>query len=328
MSSLLARLSGTIPAGCLFTETKDTVVSEQKTPAVMMKAASLASVAVALTLVAVKGAAVVVTGSVAVLSGLIDSAIDAFASLLAFWSIRESLTPADSDHRFGHGKIEALAAVGQAAFIAGSAVLLLFEAVLTLFRPRSVEQTTVGIAVMVFSMLLTAGLVAFQRFVVRRTGSMAVSADCAHYAGDVLMNLGIIASLIVSARFGLNWTDPVFALGIAAYLLINAFAVAKKALGQLIDAELPDDEKRKIADIVLASPDVVGLHDLRTRASGTRWFVQLHLEICPDFSLMKAHAVADEVERRLNEAFPHAEILIHQDPAGLREKIPEWSCEK
>lgn len=294
----------------------------------MMKAASAASVAVALTLVAVKGAAVVVTGSVAVLSGLIDSAVDAFASLLAFWSIRESLTPADDDHRFGHGKIEALAAVGQAAFIAGSAVLLVFESVLSLLRPHPIENPETGMAVMLFSMILTAGLVAFQRFVMRRTGSMAVSADCAHYAGDIMMNGGIIASLFVSKRFGFPYSDPLFALGIAGYLIVNAARIAKKALSQLIDAELPEAEKEKIAAIVLSSPDVSGLHDLRTRASGTRWFVQLHLEICPEFTLLKAHAVADEVERRLTEAFPHAEILIHQDPAGLREKTPEWSCAK
>ena len=289
-----------------------------------MKAASAASVGVAVILIVVKVFASAMTDSVALLSSLIDSSLDACASFLNFWAVRESLTPADSKHRFGHGKVEPLAAVAQAAFIAGSAVLLTFQSIRSLLRPRALENADVGMLAMGVSVVLTFALIVFQRYVIRKTKSVAIAADYAHYAGDILMNLSVMASLFIGAYWHFDYADPILALGIAGYLLFSAWKIIKTALIQLTDAELPREEKQKIANVVLTTPEVDGLHDLRTRASGAKWFIQLHLELNPEFTLAKAHAVADTVEARLMNAFPNADVLIHQDPAGLNEKHPEW----
>lgn len=293
-----------------------------------MKTAATASVCVAVVLIGVKLFALIMTDSVAMLSSLIDSSLDALASCLNLWAVRQSLEPADSRHRFGHGKIEPLASLGQAMFIAGSALLLIFQSIHYILNPRDVGNAEIGMAAMGVSIVLTLLLVAFQRFVVKKTGSVAITADYAHYAGDVMMNLSVVASLFVSARFRFPYSDPIFALAIAVYLLVCARRVFGQAMVQLIDAELPHAEKQKIANIVLTTPDVSGLHDLRTRSSGTQWFIQLHLELDPDLSLSRAHAIADAVEKRLQSAFPNAEIIIHQDPAGLNEHHPQWCYEK
>lgn len=293
-----------------------------------MKTAATASVCVAVVLIGVKLFALIMTDSVAMLSSLIDSSLDALASCLNLWAVRQSLEPADSRHRFGHGKIEPLASLGQAMFIAGSALLLIFQSIHYILNPRDVGNAEIGMAAMGVSIVLTLLLVAFQRFVVKKTGSVAITADYAHYAGDVMMNLSVVASLFVSARFRFPYSDPIFALAIAVYLLVCARRVFGQAMVQLIDAELPHAEKQKIANIVLTTPDVSGLHDLRTRSSGTQWFIQLHLELDPDLPLSKAHAIADAVEKRLQSAFPNAEIIIHQDPAGLNEHHPQWCYEK
>ena len=289
-----------------------------------MKAASAASIGVAVILIVVKVFASAMTDSVALLSSLIDSSLDACASFLNFWAVRESLTPADSKHRFGHGKVEPLAAVAQAAFIAGSAVLLTFQSIRSLLRPRALENADVGMLAMGVSVMLTFALIVFQRYVIRKTKSVAIAADYAHYAGDILMNLSVMASLLIGAYWHFDYADPIFALTIAGYLLFSAWKIIKTALIQLTDAELPREEKQKIANVVLTTPEVDGLHDLRTRASGAKWFIQLHLELNPEFTLATAHAVADTVEARLMNAFPNADVLIHQDPAGLNEKHPEW----
>lgn len=303
-------------------------MSEVKSSAFLMKTAAAASVGTALILIGVKLFALIMTDSVALLSSLIDSTLDAGASFLNLWAVRQSLTPADSGHRFGHGKIESLASLGQAAFIAGSAALLIFQSIQYILHPRIINHVGIGMGAMGLSIVLTLILVSFQRYVVRKTKSVAITADYAHYAGDVMMNLSVILSLFIGSYFNFRYADPIFALLIALYLIVCVRRVLKEALAQLIDAELPAAEKQKIADIVLKSPDVSGLHDLRTRSSGTQWFIQLHLELDPMFTLAKAHAVADRVEKRLTDAFPNAEIIIHQDPAGLYENHPQWCYEK
>lgn len=303
-------------------------MSEVKSSAFLMKTAAVASAGTAVILIGVKLFALIMTDSVALLSSLIDSTLDAGASFLNLWAVRRSLTPADSGHRFGHGKIEPLASLGQAAFIAGSAVLLIFQSIQYILHPRTVSHVEIGMGAMGISVVLTLLLVSFQRYVVKKTKSVAITADYAHYAGDVMMNLSVVLSLFVGAYFDFRYADPVFALLIAFYLIFCVRRVLKESLAQLVDAELPAAEKQKIADIVLNSPDVSGLHDLRTRSSGTQWFIQLHLELDPMFTLSKAHAVADQVEKRLTDAFPTAEIIIHQDPAGLYENHPQWCYEK
>ena len=255
-----------------------------------------------------------VTDSVALLSSLIDSVIDAGASMVNLLAVAHALTPADREHRFGHGKAEPLAAVGQAIFITGSAVFLLIEASQRMFTPRPLVNSEVGIAVMVFSIVATLGLVTLQRYVVRRTGSLAISADQLHYTGDLLVNGAVILALVLAAELGWRFVDPVFGIAIALYILYNAWQIAAGALDMLMDRELPEEERRLIREVILAHDGVLGLHDLRTRASGPQIFVQCHIELDPGLSLLTAHAISDEVEQELRTAFPGAEVIIHQDP--------------
>lgn len=283
----------------------------------LMRLASYAAVTVALVLIAAKLAAWLLTGSVALLSSLIDSVLDGFASMVAFIAIRQALAPADKEHRFGHGKAEPIAALAQAAFIVGSALFLSVEAARRLWAPQPLAQQEVGIAVMLFSILLTLALVAFQRHVIRRTGSLVVSADSLHYKGDLLINLSIIASLVLTGWFDFLLADPVFALGIACYLVWNARGIGGEALDMLMDRELPEEERRLILALARDHPGVLGVHDLRTRAAGPHRFIQMHLELDGAISLAEAHAIADAVEAKIEAAFNGAEVIVHQDPHGI-----------
>ena len=278
-----------------------------------------AAVAVAIGLVAVKGAAWLDTGSVAMLGSLVDSCIDAVISLVNLWAIRYALAPADREHRFGHGKAEAVAGLGQAAFIAGSAVFLLFVSANRLLHPAPVENAETGIAVMAFAIVVTLGLVLFQRYVVRRTESVAIAADSLHYRGDLLMNLSVIVALVLATRLEWHIADPIFAIGVAAYILHGAWTILRRSLDFVMDREFPRQTRREIVDIAMAHAAVLAVHDLRTRSSGIHTFIQLHLEMEGEMSLHRAHQIADEVEAKINARFPEAEVIIHQDPAGLDE---------
>ncbi|HUI17859.1 MAG TPA: cation diffusion facilitator family transporter [Alphaproteobacteria bacterium] len=285
----------------------------------LMTGATYASVTVAATLIVVKIGAYLVTDSVALLSTLIDSLLDVAASVINLVAVRHALVPADREHRFGHGKAEALAGLGQSAFIAGSAVFLIFIAGHRLFDVQPVHNGTVGIAVMALSVALTLGLLRYQRYVVRATRSLAIKADALHYLGDLMVNGSVMLALFLGVEFGWYVLDPVFAIVIAVYIVVSAWYIARQSLDQLMDRELPDEARQRIREIVLAHPGVVTLHDLRTRASGPMQFIQLHLEMDPAITLLRAHEIADAVEARLQQAFPEAEVMIHEDPAGLPE---------
>jgi ferrous-iron efflux pump FieF len=291
----------------------------------LMRLATYASVTVALCLITLKVVAYVMTDSVSMLSTLIDSLLDTVASLINLFAVRAALTPADKEHRFGHGKAEPLAAMGQSAFIGGSAVFLLVEAGNRLVNPSPVQNTGLGIVVMAISIAATIVLVAFQRRVIRRTGSVAIKADSLHYLGDLFVNCAVIVSLLLWRQFSWTFTDPLFAVAIAAYILFTAWQVAHSALDLLMDHELPDDARRKIRDIALAHREVRDIHDLRTRSSGQATFIQFHLELDGNTLLSRAHTVSDEVEDAILVAFPGAEVIIHQDPAGLVENRPRFA---
>ena len=235
-------------------------------------------------------------------------------------AVRQALEPPDKEHRFGHGKAEPLAGLAQAAFICGSAVFLVIEAGERLFTPRTIENTAIGYAVMVLAIVLTLFLLAFQRYVVGKTGSIAITADSAHYQMDVLVNAGVIVSLWLVSAFGWTLTDPLIALIIAGYIFWGARRIGITAYQMLMDRELEDDERQKILDIALSHPGVKGLHDLRTRSSGNRVFIQMHLEMDGDISLLDAHTISAAVEASVLEAFANAEVLIHEDPEGLEEE--------
>ena len=287
-----------------------------------MRLATRASVAVALTLIAVKTAAWTLTDSISILSSLIDSLMDVLASAINLLAVHQALQPPDREHRFGHGKAEPLAGLGQSAFIAGSAALLTIEAARRLFHPQPVVAVEMGIGVMLFSIVLTVALVAFQRYVVRRTGSTAVGADALHYESDILINGSVIISLGLSHWMGWQLADPIFAIAIAAYLVRGAWLIAHRSLDVLMDREFPDDERARIRGIALRHPEVTGMHDLRTRRAGIQQFIQLHLEMDGEKRLREAHEIADQVEAQIREAYPDAEVIIHQDPEGLIEDHP------
>ena len=289
------------------------------TDGALMKRATYASVSVACFLILLKFFAWLATDSVAILSTLVDSVLDALASLVTVLAIRHALTPADREHRFGHGKAEPLASVGQAAFIAGSATLVLFEASRRLWQPQPVNDSEIGIAVMLASILLTGILVIYQRYVVRKTGSIAIKGDSVHYFGDLLTNAAVIASLLVGQRLGWLALDPILGAAIACYLLFSAWQVARVALNMLMDHELPDQARKRIEQLALDHPDVAAIHDLRTRTSGPQQFIQFHLEMSGNLSLTRAHEVSDAVEAAVTTEFPDAEVIIHQDPTGLNE---------
>jgi ferrous-iron efflux pump FieF len=288
----------------------------------LMTLATYASTTVAVILIAAKLVAWSLTDSVAVLSTLIDSLLDVLASVLTLFAVHHAVQPADREHRFGHGKAEALAGLGQAAFVAGSGCFLLIEAVKRLVEPVAVHQEWVGVAVMAMAIALTFALVGFQNYVVRKTGSVAITADSLHYKGDVLINGSVLAALIVDYFWRVRYLDPLLAMGVVAYLMWNAWKIAAQALDMLMDRELPDSDRAVIKDIAMAHKEVRALHDLRSRRSGTDMFIQLHLELDADMPLLRAHAIADEVELKIRKAFPNAEVIIHEDPAGLEEDHP------
>ena len=285
----------------------------------LMRAAAIASVSVAAILIATKLVAWMMTDSVSLLSTLIDSFLDAAASLVNLLAVHHALQPADREHRFGHGKAEPLASLAQAAFIFGSAAFLLIEAGQRLAQPRVVMNGEIDYAVMVFSIVLTIGLVVFQRYVVKKSGSIAISADSLHYKTDVLINLGVMVSLFMSTYLGWRYADPIVATLIALYIVKGAWEIGKTSLAILMDQELDDAERQKIRDIVMAHEEVKGLHDLRTRSSGINVFIQFHLELDGNMKLKDAHEISEQVEFEVMEAFPNAEVIIHEDPEGVEE---------
>ena len=283
----------------------------------LMRRATLAAVAVAVILIALKGTVFWFTGSIAMLGTLTDSLLDGAASLLNLFAVRASLAPADREHRFGHGKAEALAGLGQSIFIFGSAAYIVFEAVRRLLDPQPVAYSGAGIAVVVVAIVLTLALVAYQRHVVSETRSLAIEADSIHYRGDLFMNLSVIAALVLSGYLGFHWADPAFGIVIAALIAWSAAKIVINAFDQLMDREFSEEDRDRIMDIARQHPEVVNLHELRTRTSGIYSFIQFHLELDGGISLTEAHRISDEVESEVMTAFPGAEVIIHQDPAGI-----------
>jgi ferrous-iron efflux pump FieF len=286
---------------------------------VLMRRATYASITVAAVMILVKLVAWLFTGSVSLLSSLIDSLLDATSSLVNLLAVQQALVPADREHRFGHGKAEPLASLGQAAFITGSAVLLMIEALQHILSPQPVENIGIGLGVMVFAVAVTLVLVTYQQYVVRHTGSLVVSADEFHYRSDLVLNGSVILSLLATRVFGWVYIDPLFGAAIGVWIIYGAWGVAKKAMTQLMDRELPDFERARIREIALAHAQVKSVHDLRTRASGPNAFVQIHLEMDGNLTLAEAHRISDKVEADILAAFPRAEIMIHQDPEGVEE---------
>jgi len=291
--------------------------SQQPDAARLMRWATYASVSTALILILVKVVAWFITDSVSVLATLLDSSLDVLASIVNLIAVRHALQPADKEHRFGHGKAEALAGMGQAMFIAGSAGFLLLQAVGRLIHPQEITAgLEVGVGVMLFSIVATMILISFQKYVIKHTNSTAIKADALHYRTDLLVNASVIVALLLSF-YGWGYFDALFGIGIAIFILYSAWEIVKESIDLLMDHELPDEEREKIRHLVIKYPGVQGMHDLRTRRSGTRIFIQLHLELDSTLTLAAAHIIADDVEKELEKFFQDAEVIIHEDPVVL-----------
>lgn len=285
----------------------------------LKKNATAASVTLAVCLSLLKTFGALYTGSLAVLSSMIDSLADIFASSITYIAVKFSSKPATSDHRYGYGKAEALSALIQSAFIAGSGIFVMYDGISRIFYPRPLEQTSIGILVMIISLIATLGLILFQKYVARRTNSQAINADAAHYTVDVMTNASIIVSLVVVKLFNISWFDTLTAFLISAYLLKNAYHLASDAVKILMDTELSDEIRLNIIRIVKESPFTKGIHDLRTRDLGGTYMFEFHLELDGELSLYAAHDLTDMVEDDILEIYPNSQIIIHQDPAGIKE---------
>jgi ferrous-iron efflux pump FieF len=282
----------------------------------LARRAALASVAAALLLGALKGYAAWRTGSVAVLASLTDSVLDLVASLVTLGGVHWAAQPADREHRFGHGKAEALAALFQVGIIAISAVAILARAVERLGAGQASADAEYGIAVSVVAILVTLALTGYQKSVVARTGSVAIGADRVHYTSDLLLNAAVIVALVLERYVGIPGVDPLFGILIALWLMFGAWRASNAAIDQLMDREWPDAKRRRFVEIAARHPELIGLHDLRTRTSGSRDFVQFHIWMDPAKTILDAHAVTEQLEALLSAEFPGTEILIHIDPEG------------
>lgn len=282
----------------------------------LARSAALASISVAVLLVSLKTWATMRTGSTAMLGSLADSALDLIASMATLVGVWIASRPADEDHRFGHGKAEALAAIFQVMLIALSASGIAFRAVSKLIEGGRVEAAPEGMAVSVIAIVATLLLLVWQRYVIARTRSVAIGADHVHYQSDLLLNLAVIAALALDQYAGFTKADPLFGLAIAAWLLWGAWHAASEAIDHLMDKEWPEEKRLRFVEVAARHPELSNLHDLRTRTAGDRDFVQFHVDLPETMTVLAAHDIIERVESDLRREFPEADILIHIDPEG------------
>ncbi|HUD28175.1 MAG TPA: cation diffusion facilitator family transporter [Novosphingobium sp.] len=286
-------------------------------PGALNRSAALASIAAATLLLAIKGYAAWQTGSTAMLGSLADTALDLVASVATLIGVWIAAQPADDKHRFGHGKAEAIAALFQIVLISISALAIASRAVEQLAGGHRVAAAAEGIGASIAAIVVTLALIAWQRRVIRRTGSLAITTDSVHYQSDLLLNVAVIAALVLDRYIGFRQADPLFGLAIAGWLAWGAWSASEQVLDQLMDHEWPPEKKRRLLEVLAANPEISGVHDLRTRTSGNQDFVQFHVWVDADMTVRAAHRVMADIEASLRADFPDTEILIHTDPEGL-----------
>mgnify|MGYP005990804233 CR=1 FL=1 len=282
----------------------------------LVKLASSAAVLVAIVLVTTKVWAWWASGSAAMLASATDSLLDVFASLTSLVILRFSLAPADEDHKFGHGKAENLAALMQSSFVLGSAILLIFHGIDRIIEPNVIKQTNLAIGVSVVAIVLTLALVVLQKYVISKTKSVAISADSLHYQTDLYLNLGVIIALILSA-YQMPYADGIFTILVGFFLMFGAGKIIYQSVQDLMDKELEPAEISAIKAIINSNTKALGFHELRTRQSGKMKFIQFHLELDDNLTLLAAHSIADEIEHAIKQEFLYTEVLIHQDPKSV-----------
>ncbi|MWN31968.1 MULTISPECIES: cation diffusion facilitator family transporter [unclassified Gilliamella] len=282
----------------------------------LVKRATLSAVLISIFLILIKFITCWLTGSISLLASLLDSSIDLISSGFNYFLVRYALKPADDDHTFGHGKAESLAALLQSAFIIGSAIILLFSSIRSFMHPSPLQIPLLGITISTISAVITFILVLYQRRVINITKSNAIQADMLHYSSDLLLNIAVIVALCFS-WYGITYADATFAFFIALYICYNAYRIAYNSIQDLLDRALPESDNILIAEIISQYPEVYGFHDLKTRQSGPVKFIQLHIELDDNMPLIKAHAIADSIEKRISTQFSPATVIIHQDPISV-----------
>ena len=293
----------------------------------LTRRAALASIAMALFLVALKIWASWGTGSVAMLGSLADTTLDLVASVVTLLGVRWAAMPADAEHRFGHGKAEALSALIQVILITISALAIAWRAATRIGSGQATEALELGVTVSLMAIVDTFALLAYHRHVIRRTGSVAIETDHVHYQSDLLLNLSVIAALVLDQLLGWRLADPLFGFAIAAWLLYGAWRAASRSVDQLMDREWPDTEREAFLAATKEYPELAGIHDVRTRLSGANRFVQFHVWVPADWTVRQAHDRLDRVEEQLQARFPGTEILIHVDPEGQTDRETMLSSE-
>lgn len=288
---------------------------------------AVASVTTAVLLIVLKAAAVFATGSLAVLSSMVDSISDVIASLVTLIAVRYAAKPVSPNHRYGYGKAEAVSSLVQAAFVIGSAGFILYDGINRLLFPVEIKQTTYGIVIIAISIFLTLLLISAQKYVAKKTGSLAIRADSAHYISDLLSNSAVILSLLAVKYLKIQWIDIIFAVFIAFYLINCARKIAVEALEEITDREASNEIKQSISDVILSVEGIKGFHDLRSRISGNSIFIELHLEFDGNMTLFATHDLSDEVEEKITRLYPNVQIIIHQDPYGIKEKRIDYDID-
>lgn len=293
------------------------MTADREARARLTRGAAYASISMALFLSVLKLWAVWRTDSTAMLGSLADTGLDLVASVATLVGVWIAAQPADREHRFGHGKAEALSSMFQVVLIALSAIGIAVRAVSQLLAGERVAAANEGVIVSLVAIVATFALLAWQRHVIRKTGSLAIRTDNVHYKSDLFLNLGVIAALALDHYAGIAGADPVFGLAIAAWLAWGAWRASSEAIDHLMDKEWPEDRREQFLAVLARHPELRGVHDLRTRTSGAHDFVQFHAMVDGAMTVAEAHRVMDELEARIESEFPGVEVLIHPDPEGL-----------
>ncbi len=294
-------------------------MENQKNTDPLVKSASIASLLVASTLIVLKYYGWVATTSVSLLGSLADSLIDFLASVFVFIAISYSLLPADAKHRFGYGKSEGLAAFIQSLLIGISGIYVCFEAIKRLLNPSQINQPSIAIWIILISIALTLTLVMYQKYVVKKSKSMAIESDQYHYLTDTFINLSVLFSIVITGWTRFVFIDALVGLLISGVVLYTSVTLLKKSFKILLDHEIQSDDRDRIREIALDHPKVLGFHDLRTRDTGRKYIIQFHLELDPNMSLLESHEITDEVTDNVLKVYPDSELIIHTDPLGIDE---------
>ncbi len=294
-------------------------MENQKNTDPLVRSASIASLLVASTLIVLKYYGWVATTSVSLLGSLADSLIDFLASVFVFIAISYSLLPADAKHRFGYGKSEGLAAFIQSLLIGISGIYVCFEAIKRLLNPSQINQPSIAIWIILISIALTLTLVMYQKYVVKKSKSMAIESDQYHYLTDIFINLSVLFSIVITGWTRFVFIDALVGLLISGVVLYTSVTLLKKSFKILLDQEIQSDDRDRIKEIALDHPKVLGFHDLRTRDTGRKYIIQFHLELDPNMSLLESHEITDEVTDNVLKLYPDSELIIHTDPLGIDE---------